>query len=689
MHMAQRELLVKLLRLPTLALGMLLVICGLGIGRVAHAASPALYHADPNQSLNENLSAAINAGEAGLLIPAHTALQATGPISLPSGFALVGESAETSGIAFKTMPNYDGFILEKARDNVFARLVIDCSAVAPPPGVEYNRSSVILLRECADVLVERVTFLKAPRHALAGACPGLTVRNCRFLDGGFLRINVSGDRQAVLYNRFEEGGWWALQPGGKGHLYLGNLFANTGNGIQTGGLGGSLVAHNYCQDLVGHGVWLTGPGARGNILAFNDYRVCGYETGSDDVMSAMCAIQSWGGAYNLMVGNFARDTAGYGINISGTGGLQDNDNGMGNVVSDNILVRAYDPVILVNNAACTVVRRNRSGPSNSLGLHIGCEVGASTVGALLAKVINNYCWANSYEGARIDACYGMLFQGNWIINSGGTGPAWGLGIASYYLDKPGLGLHMYNTIIGNTVADLRAHSSGRTQRWALHVQDAPAGAERNIGHDLICWNRFYGSLESELQMSEAMKARHTIKHNDLTGRDLATLREAPPLADAGPSLVVGDGSQVVLTGVRSRFLDGRSTRACSYRWSQVSGPPVNASGAETPNLRIAIPEVKEPTVFGFELTVIRPDTGLSTKDWVYVGAYDDEWIPPSLASAATGVKPLPADAPDRHLRPLSKGTAPGLFCSTPRGLRPRPTGSLSDSTVREAKRRPD
>jgi hypothetical protein len=79
---------------------------------------------------------------------------------------------------------------------------------------------------------------------------------------------------------------------------------------------------------------------------------------------------------------------------------------------------------------------------------------------------------------------------------------------------------------------------------------------------------------------------------------------AAPIAEAGPDRLVDEGTEVVLDGTASRDPDGDPL---TFRWRQVSGPPVALSDAASPQPRftapIVDPAVPPPVRLVFELIV--------------------------------------------------------------------------------------
>lgn len=82
----------------------------------------------------------------------------------------------------------------------------------------------------------------------------------------------------------------------------------------------------------------------------------------------------------------------------------------------------------------------------------------------------------------------------------------------------------------------------------------------------------------------------------VTVRDLGPSNQ-PPSVSAGTDAAVDAASEVVLSGSASDA-DGRIV---SLRWTQIAGPTVSLSGADTASARFVAPAPTEPTVLGFRL----------------------------------------------------------------------------------------
>ncbi|MGQ9589225.1 MAG: PKD domain-containing protein, partial [Planctomycetota bacterium] len=94
-----------------------------------------------------------------------------------------------------------------------------------------------------------------------------------------------------------------------------------------------------------------------------------------------------------------------------------------------------------------------------------------------------------------------------------------------------------------------------------------------------------------------------------------------PIANAGPDILVAEGSQVSLDGSGSASPAGESL---AYLWEQTSGPGVDLSGADLAQAAIAFtaPEVADDAVAVFRLTVTGEESDLASSDGVRISIAD-------------------------------------------------------------------
>ena len=85
----------------------------------------------------------------------------------------------------------------------------------------------------------------------------------------------------------------------------------------------------------------------------------------------------------------------------------------------------------------------------------------------------------------------------------------------------------------------------------------------------------------------------------------------PPVANAGADFTVDERQSVMLSGANSSEPDGE---LLSYAWTQISGPPVVLSNANTATPSFTAPEVAADTALVFRLTVTDPNNAPSTDD---------------------------------------------------------------------------
>jgi len=107
-----------------------------------------------------------------------------------------------------------------------------------------------------------------------------------------------------------------------------------------------------------------------------------------------------------------------------------------------------------------------------------------------------------------------------------------------------------------------------------------------------------------------------------------------PWAQAGSPQTVSSGQKVTLDGTGS---DDTDKDAIKYQWSQASGPSVVLSGATTAQPTFIAPNVTEPTILKFYLTVTDPG-GLSDSNVVRIQVNDSSTPVATPTSPTTTVK---------------------------------------------------
>jgi glycerophosphoryl diester phosphodiesterase len=106
----------------------------------------------------------------------------------------------------------------------------------------------------------------------------------------------------------------------------------------------------------------------------------------------------------------------------------------------------------------------------------------------------------------------------------------------------------------------------------------------------------------------------------------------PPVADAGADQSVAEGAAVELDGGASSDPDGT---IASYRWTQLSGPPVTLSGADTATPGFTAPPVAGDADLVFRLTVT-DNGGASDSDELQVTVVDNTLLSVADAAQAEG-----------------------------------------------------
>jgi glycerophosphoryl diester phosphodiesterase len=106
----------------------------------------------------------------------------------------------------------------------------------------------------------------------------------------------------------------------------------------------------------------------------------------------------------------------------------------------------------------------------------------------------------------------------------------------------------------------------------------------------------------------------------------------PPVADAGADRTVAEGAAVELNGGASSDPDGT---IASYNWTQLSGPAVTLSGANTATPAFTAPQVAGDASLVFRLTVT-DNGGASDSDEVQVTVVDNTLLSVADATQAEG-----------------------------------------------------
>jgi hypothetical protein len=108
---------------------------------------------------------------------------------------------------------------------------------------------------------------------------------------------------------------------------------------------------------------------------------------------------------------------------------------------------------------------------------------------------------------------------------------------------------------------------------------------------------------------------------------LTVAADRPPTVSAGADRAVAGRAQVTVAAVAADP-DGDGV---SFQWTQVSGPPVVLSGAQSPAVAFTTPDVKAPADVTLSVTVTA--NGLAATDEVVLSVAADR--PPQLSTAAT------------------------------------------------------
>lgn len=626
-------------------------------------------------NLNAAMAAAVAKGVSGVRIPAKTTITARGPVSLPSGFAVVGDNPETSRVVFKTMAPA-GFLLSGVTGVVMRGFTLDGGSV-DMAGVHVGSGFAVGLGACERVTLEDLVFVKMPSIAIlqSSGTRSAFVRlaRCRFLDGKNSSVRGGGDHWIIMNNEFRRTG--GIGVGGEGHIIIGNVFDDLNTvAIQTAGLTRSLVAHNVVpRSTRDHGIFQSNVAPNdGNVYAYNHILNTGMVDGKEEENGSASGFQTWKGGNNLVVGNLFKGTAGYGINDCG------NILPQGNVSSDNIVCGAIDPGLLVNLSDMAVIRRNRICHNRSIGAHLGCEVPIRVRvqrGGHGCWFVNNVVRDNSIPGVWALFMTEGLIQGNRILDNGRNPGIWPPGLReitgrtglciSWAPNFVGDNEFAFNRIIGNTIGDTRADPNQKTQWYGIQVGDVRTnfgGVKMMLDpndrwsfrNNTICWNDLRGNRETAIYYAPGVTGRdQTIHHNATNEATAAELDGGPALADAGPSLVVAGGSTVRLTAKHTRCPKGVDPTSLRYEWRAEEGRPERSHAwtNNTPSPIVSFPSKPGLEIYGFVLRVTRTDAqgtnaGEYTEDKVFVATYNDGVCGPRLPATFDKELALSPDGPE-------------------------------------------
>lgn len=169
---------------------------------------------------------------------------------------------------------------------------------------------------------------------------------------------------------------------------------------------------------------------------------------------------------------------------------------------------------------------------------------------------------------------------------------------------------------GTVICDLGTVTPGQMQQASITVRAETAGKVTNTA-----------SVSADQPDPDT---------NNNIGSELTTIN-IPPVANAGEDQIVNAGATVILDGTGSSDPDGTIT---TYAWTQIAGPAVSLSGADSATASFTAPGVTETTVLSFELTVT-DDRVATTSDTVDITVnlqnttINDDGVPIDLGSGVT------------------------------------------------------
>ncbi len=146
----------------------------------------------------------------------------------------------------------------------------------------------------------------------------------------------------------------------------------------------------------------------------------------------------------------------------------------------------------------------------------------------------------------------------------------------------------------------------QTQGTSVTLSDAASGQPTFLAPD--------AEADVTLMFEMAVTDDRGLKSTDTVTVTVISRENQPPLADAGDSQTVEEGSTVMLDGSESRDPDGT---IASYFWKQISGTSVTLSNAESGQPTFLAPDAETDVTLIFELTVTDND-GLKSTDNIAV-----------------------------------------------------------------------
>ncbi len=446
----------------------------------------------------------------------------------------------------------------------------------------------------------------------------VTFTGLAFMGNNYIVVFSQGDNTNWINNLIDGGGtnpWYGLDIYGNNLLVAGNtiqgLSGSGAYGIEFNGTGvtNSVIKNNTIQCLSHYGMQILA-NSTGNIIAGNQVLGIGHVGGAPpgcgpqvDPSGTGIDVENTQG--NLFVNNTIQGVEGYAIVISNGGG--------GSFINNNVLQSNSDPIITLNGGPGTVITHNTVTSPGSVGFNLGDEHDACPRSATSNNLlVTNNHFNTAYEPIYLSATQNSVIQGNagniGTQTAGNPSPHWpaGISVVNWAADA------------GCAVVENSTNNIIQLNSFSSNAAAAQYGSyfESNQSGNTLAYNVLYpfGSPGGAAVQNNSGGAE-TLTNNQTTP-STSPLNNAPPVADAGPGVVVGPGQNVLLDGSATRLMTG-GTAGVSYAWTQISGPPVTIANAGSVQASFTAPAVSQATILGFRLTAT--NAGGSAYDQVYYG----------------------------------------------------------------------
>jgi hypothetical protein len=485
--------------------------------------------------------------------------------------------------------------------------------------------------------------LSGSTFAINSTATGISFVGLKFIDNSYIIAFSQGNNSSWINNFFEGSGtlrWYGMDIFGNGNLIKGNTFQNfsTNNGGGSGiflnstGFTNSIIENNTFQCLGDFGINGLSGGASGNVFANNQVLNIGNNGGGTApncttvVNDSGTGIEVSGSGPNLYVGNTITGAQGYALVGGGTTGSTT----MPALISDNTMNTTSDPVILINSASNSVVRRNTITSNGSIGMNLGEEHDSGPGCAAPGRpgYSNNLLVTNNNITAQYEPIYVSVSQNSTIRgNTGNIGVISVSGISPHY--QAGITFPNWAADVGCTPVEESSGNIVGENSFTSANNDGGFGAANAQYGIYFETNQHSNTIEYNVIYPYGSPGTAAIQNNSggsqtLTGNQATSsttpLNGAPPVANAGPSQTLQSGASVNLNGSATHNMVGSNT--ISYSWSQIFGSPTVTIINPTSSISsFTAPSVSQVTILGFQLTATTVNGSTSDQVYIAVGPF--------------------------------------------------------------------